>query len=148
MKRENYEDKILHYCSVIIIFIFLVVVCALILPLGIHILAGKDTFCSTNDPVYQAISANGSTWAVLASTNVSTPHFSVPGDSRIYYAEGYSEMAGEKLVLFYVLTGSDSASVEGSEGYLYVPSDELSSPFWFANYWIKHLSDHIYCYRL
>jgi len=101
-------------------------------------------------PVYQIVAENGSEWmASYPETGAPypLPSFTI-GDSRrnYYYIEGYWEEG--KLLLLYVATGITYGGLQqGSNGYIYLPSGELTSRYWLDNYRTKRMTEHIYCYK-
>lgn len=124
-----------------------------IVAIGTRVLGSRSDFCSLDDPIYQAVVENSDAWMSSFPETYSTSErknrpFSIDGDERTYYAEGYWEIPQGKPILLYVITGSDIDSLRGSEGYIYTASGELSAAYWLNNYDIKRLSEQIYCYEL
>ena len=148
VRPQPITQKILRRSISAGIYIFFVFICAFTLNIVRSWLPRLDSFCTTQDEIYQVISNNAETWLTdYPALNYPLPSFSLPGNNRTYYVNADRDLPEAKISLLYVTTGTD-LSLNGSAGYLYVPSGTLTSRFWLDNYWIRHLHQNIYCYRI
>ena len=133
-------------------FIACLVICACWL-IFVQIQRNSNDFCSTEGTIYQIVAENGENWMAslpdwYSRTDVYSGRFTISGDDRVYYAESYGEIPGGKPLLVYVITGTTFGGLDqGSGGYIYLPSGELTSRYWLDNYRIKRMNEHIYCYK-
>jgi hypothetical protein len=104
----------------------------------------RNNFCSTNNNVYQAIKqASATDWYSRANV---MPAEVLKTDTRYYLAEVYRNNKTASLI--YIITGTNQDGLSGSEGFLYLLPEQTIPQYWFDNYWITHLNDTVYCYKI
>jgi len=111
----------------------------------------QNNNCSVSSPIYQSIKANASEWVSqfgdFSSTMIRNDQF-MTMRNRYYCTEAYWNAPQGKPSLVYVNVGTDFDGLRGSEGFLYLFPNQAIPSYWLDNYWITHLDEDIYCYKI
>jgi hypothetical protein len=148
-RRQNDEDMTSRrIVALIIVFFTSVVLCSLVLNVILALLPKQKAFCSQDDPILLVIKNSANQWYSTYSSTIRNTPIKIENDPRIYYPEGYGESSSGQIDLIFVRTGNDYVGLKGSEGYVYIPSDQFNFKFWFDYYWITRLEANFYCYKI
>ncbi len=134
----------LYKVSLAVIILFLSCIGSFALNFISTQLGLRNNFCSTNSVVYRAIKQKrADEWYAQASIQDIEV---LKTETRIYYAEAYKLNDTPNLV--YISVGTELDGLSGSEGFFYLLPDQSIPQYWFDNYWITHLDDNVYCYKI
>jgi hypothetical protein len=134
----------LYKLSIGVIILFCSCVGSFILNFVFGQLALSNNSCSANNTVYQAMkNMTANEWYSRANIR---PAEVLKTDTRYYLAEVYK--SDQTANLIYVSVGSERDGLSGTEGFLYLLSEQAIPQYWFDNYWITHLEDNAYCYNI
>lgn len=106
----------------------------------------KKVFCTIEDEIYKTIEANSDSWLQYffgSQRHKENLEFSVQDTTYVARAD----LSSDRTQLFYVATGVDwPATLQGLNGYIYIPSGNLPPDYWPPAYNIKRLNNNIFCY--